>query len=247
MKKLQTWFKSLRYNPTIFDEKGLKLIPTESFSTLLYPRNESEFTFILTSGTSESGKSHLGSEFLNSNFGNRFKIYKLLTDLSKAGLLPGKTAADHSSLWYCSNIKNNKNKKSICTDLIIDRFTQIMYECDNRIAILETPKHDWLVQNLKTRKEIRVLSIYIDADFSKRVKRERVRLGNVPFDVMAKVKEKDEMKRKFGSLIIKELADLVIYNNSSIKTYNKFINMFAKHLRKGSVKFKGNAVAYMDT
>jgi cytidylate kinase len=69
--------------------------------------------------------------------------------------------------------------------------------------------------------------VYIDAEFSLRVKRESDRLGVPVTDIEQKIRLKDAEKTIHGSQEIKNIADVVLNNNGSEAEYFDWIDDFA--------------------
>ncbi len=200
---------------------------------------------ILVSGTSESGKSHLGQKFVADKAGHRFKIYKTISDLMQSHGLPQVDGVEgFDSVSFASHIQDNHELQAETTQRVAAEYLRIMKETGVRVGIVETLKHPWLVEELLARDDLRVVSLYIDAPFELRVSRQAKKRGISREVVALDVQEKDRHKSETGTDEIRGSADIVVWNAGTIETFDSFIETLERSLRNHSRDSSMNTADY---
>lgn len=216
---------------------GLKVVINnpESFKNLISPENSRLPIALFISGTSESGKSTFGKLAVEAKIGHRLKIYATLADI-RDEVAPN---SEKTSYDYATSLEADSDLSGKVAEEILDKYKKLMSETDVPIIVVETIKHQWMVDNFKTATDIRFLSIFIDADLEKRIERESTKTGKPMEKVRAEVLGKDEWKRELGTGSIDKLADVHIVNNGSFETYKTLVVSLLEAFRENSNNYSG--------
>lgn len=185
--------------------------------------------FILISGTSESGKSHIGKKFVDDRMASRVKFYK---SLSLCNEFVNRSDQKVKLFDFATTLANQTNVQDSIVNKIVDEYVQYYSQTKCPIFIVETIKHQWIVDALKRRLDVACLSVYIDASFSKRVERESVKTGIPIAQLEIMTRNKDADKSVYGMGQVEKGADIKIVNNGSLVNYNGWINSFEEALRR---------------
>ncbi|MDD3735131.1 MAG: hypothetical protein PHO31_01500 [Candidatus Pacebacteria bacterium] len=217
---------------------GLRIIINnpEAYRRAMSPENSEKPVVLFISGTSESGKSTFGKLAVESGIGHRVKIYATLADVRDE---MGAVSDEPTSYDYGTRIASDSSLTDETAKRILNKYKQLMNETGVPIVVVETIKHQWMVDRFKQFSDIRFLSIFIDADLEKRIEREAKKTGK-PLDlVRAEVLDKDEWKRELGSESIDKVADIHVVNNGSFNTYRTMVVSFLEALKDNSQDYSG--------
>lgn len=199
---------------------------------------------VLVGGTSESGKSTLSRMAVEKGVGHRLKIYKAVSELIGELSLPH-PGGELNPFDYSSWLEEEHPQLIETVSLgIHDKYMKIMVETDVPIGIVETIKHPWMISGFEKFADLRTLSLFIDADFNKRVSREVIKSGKTYDEIHYSVSQKDRNKERYGSMKVRELSDLVISNNGAPETYFEFSLSFLNKLKEYSRPYGGTPAEY---
>lgn len=199
-------------------------------------------SYILISGTSESGKSTFGKLAVASNIGHRLKVYRTLADLVDDGILPKNPNKPKSSPFdYATWLEENPDLMRLAAQHIVSHYLELARETDVHTAVVETVKHSWIITELRRIRQIRTISLYIDADFDQRVSRQSNKTGGDFAATRESVIEKDSWKLILGTADVKELCDTWVTNDGEYETYEQFVLAFLKLTQKSSRGYSGKA------
>lgn len=211
--------------------------------TMMSERFRSKPIFILVSGTSESGKSHLGKHFVKSETGNRLKFYKTLAGTSEYGDY-NTSNSKKNPFDFAESIKNKSKIKNEVFNKIKEDYICIIRKTNIPVATVETIKHPWIIEAFRSDSDLRVLCLFIDAPVEERVKREARKTKHGIEEIMDKTLEKDTWKNSFGNQEIRSMADLLINNAGGTDVYNSFLDSFELFLRNSSKKYIGSPLDF---
>ncbi|RJR24340.1 hypothetical protein C4578_03065 [Candidatus Microgenomates bacterium] len=223
------------------DGLEVKILNPENIKNVLSQANFSKPLFIFISGTSESGKSTFGKLAVKTGIAHRLKIYKTLAEMSGEKGLPEMV---DNPFNYATSIATNQELVEEVSNKILENYVGLMQQTDIPIAVVETIKHQWMVEQFRGDSSIRFLSIFIDADLEKRIVRESKKSGKSIDIVRSEVHKKDVMKQTLGSEEVENSADIYISNNGSLESYEDMILSFLKILRSHSIIYSGEAHDY---
>lgn len=196
---------------------------------------------ILVSGTSESGKSHLGKKFVADGAGHRLKIYKTISELIRS--TPDLT--NHTdAVEFSTHTESTPHERKFTVDHIVNEYSSVMRDTDVLVGIVETLKNPWLVEDLKSRDDIRVISMYVDGPLGVRVSREAEKTGRSYSEIEAETIDKDKYKASTGSERIRDISDIVVWNGGSVETYNTFVETLEGVLKDHVKNFSGQAADF---
>lgn len=193
---------------------------------------------VLVSGTSESGKSHLGKKFVSDGLGHRFKIYKTISELIHSS--PDLTQ-ETDAVEFSTKAESLPKERLIVVDHIVNEYVSSMRDSNVLVGIVETLKHPWLVDDLKSRQDIRVISMYVDGPIDARVSRQAEKTGKSIAEVKAETLAKDEYKMVTGTKEIEYISDIVVWNGGSVETYDNFIEILETTFKKNTKGYSGSA------
>ncbi|MEK7498194.1 MAG: hypothetical protein AAB656_04740 [Patescibacteria group bacterium] len=232
--------------PEIETEDGFKVeLNRKRLHEVLDDGNPNLPFLILVSGTSESGKSHLGKKFVEDKIGHRFKIYKTISELMQNQNLTVVEGVDgFDSVSYATHIQNDPKLRFETTQKVASEYLSIMKKTGVYIGIVETMKHPWLVKELEGRTDMRVLSLFIDAPFSLRANRQAIKHGLRVEDVAGSVSKKDEHKAETGTTDIKKFSDIVVWNSGEVESFNSFIEALQRTLTLHLTVSSGDSIDY---
>lgn len=178
---------------------------------------------VLFGGLSECGKTHASKLSEKNGFSHVKIIYfeKKIMPLFNI---------DPDSKEYCpfERLYDREHK------LVYEKFwNEIKIYCKenniNNIALDSTTRKD-MVDFFLELSDVNFISVYIEADFNKRVEREFNKLKKeVPFSIIEEqTRIKDETKLKRKADLVKE-SSIVITNNSELEVFeSKIVNLLSK-------------------
>ncbi len=212
-----------RFEANTNDGFSAKIRNIQRFQEFAGADVKSQPLYLMVSGTSESGKSYMGTRFVNDNIANRLKIYKVLAQLigNDTVVLPGNVKPNPFDGASIIGAMSSEDQTKIM-DSIINRFADITHGF-RPISVVETIKHPWMIERIRERTDLQSLAVFIDAPFDKRVERESLKTGKSVEETKTKVELKDSTKTSYGNLAIREMADLEIWNGGDISSYNNYI------------------------
>lgn len=205
---------------------------------------------LLVSGESESGKSTFGQFGLDNGLANRVKIYKIIANLQEAGLLPQLLLPPDQQtemfkfdpLGVATAISGNPKLQSEASEKIINEFIKFHRQTDALVDVVETIKHPWIVEDLKSAKDLFAISVFVKAPEHSRILRESIR-KDVPVGLIAeKVKEKDDWKNSMGNLVVESNADITIHNSGSKDDYLLIVDTLLSMMNSISNPHSGKTI-----
>jgi len=223
------------------DGLEVTILNAENVRNALLPENSEKPLVIFISGTSESGKSTFGKLAVKTGIAHRLKIYKTLAETAGEEDLPD---MEDNPFNYATSLESNPRLIEKAGQRIISKYVNLMLETDVPAAIVETIKHKWMVGCFRSNPNIRFLSIVIDADLEKRIRREATKTGRPIEEVRADVLKKDEWKQELGSKDVESTADVYILNNGDYNTYEKMVISFLRAWQKKTRSYSGKAHDY---
>lgn len=190
----------------------------------IFSRKESTPIALLMSGTSESGKSTMGKYLHKNNRGNRVKILAIIGRLMDNKKITDeyKNENDENDPNLLLTALENNEEDIKLYDKFVDQHLKITK--GTYLSVVETFKHKTLVEKMQASKKVRCISIFTDADFEARIKRESIKSGMSIKDTEMAIRKKDQEKSLFGSDSIRSICDIEIMNNGSLEDYFEFID-----------------------
>lgn len=218
-------------------EQGKLTFETRGGFLSIENRQESQpkHVFILLSGSSESGKSHLGDAAFKAGCANRIKIYKLIAntkEYKKWSLSEG--VVNPNPFDFCKIIDSDMSVMDSVFDQVFRDVGDIEDQTDCTVTFFETIKHPWIINKFRNLPDSMVVSTFIDASFEERVKREHQKTGKSIEELEIATKKKDEEKTSFGNEMVRDEADIIINNNGTLEDYERFINCFMSFILNNS-------------
>ena len=184
------------------------------------PSNKHEKLFICLGGSSESGKSSFSQRMLQVHNANRVKYLRATNEF---GISSGLVDTDPFSMLGDEN-EDQRRINEIGTWRTIDSAT----EGKSRITVIESLKHPGLLKSFaQAALNSCLYVVYIDADLSLRIAREASHRGQSIEETADQIRRKDMEKTIHGSEGVKQLADVVLYNNGDQEEYYAWIDNFA--------------------
>jgi len=186
---------------------------------------------LLVGGLSESGKSTIGI-FLEKYGFKRLKIIEIEKEMMKRRNFDiEKGLSDsHFEKLYSGKLEDIFDE---FLDILNDKFIRYKYQ----FCVLESLYRVELGIHLKKRLGDKVKIIYVDADFKKRILREHIKLNKTNNEILLEEVEKqvllkDKFKMAHGAHNVREFADLIITNNSSLEEFKSKILNISNSMRK---------------
>lgn len=178
-------------------------------------------------GLSECGKSAAGLYFDSIGI-KRMKIIAIEKEmmLERNYQFTGHPAEDDFTRLYANNIDQVFRE-------FLYRLIGKMQEAGTHYASIESLYRSELGAYLKKELGAKMLNIYIEAPLEVRAKREfkkqTVDNGeNYTFDeIIERTKKKDQFKIKHGALKVKDIADIIVNNDSFVENEKQYLNIMA--------------------
>lgn len=228
------------------DGLELHITSAATFNTLFFSGTEKHLpALVFVSGTSESGKSTMGKIAVENGLGHRLKIYKTLAELVKGGTLPSDSSGSKFNPFdYASWLQRDPSLLQQSCNLVAERYVSLMASTKVSIAVVETIKHPWMITEFAKAGNLRLLSLYIDADLDLRVRRQAEKTDTDIEVMRQEVLKKDEWKRELGSIGVKDVSDGFIQNNGSYQSYDTFIKALLTSIKDNSQPIVGKTEDY---
>ncbi len=202
--------------------------------------------FILVSGMSESGKSHLGQSFVGRGYGNRMKIYKKLALASDEGVIPRASDGTNNPFLLAGELDPSQQRTAI--DFIVSSMGHDAQESGVPVSVVETLKHPWMEELIRERQDVHSVSVFVTADEELRIARQAEKIGAcTPEELMAlteRVRGKDRDKANYGNLALETTCNVHITNNGNLADYDAFIDGFGQFVQRQYGAYEGVPVDY---
>lgn len=197
---------------------------------------------VALSGTSESGKSHWGKRWLAEGLASRLKIYKLVRVLGEEGQVGAVRGTDGrvDPIEMATKMANSEDAAVVGREL---RSRLLEGERGYPVAVVETFKHQGLIDAIRGA-GVAVLSVFVDADLEMKAKREAEKTGGEVDEIRVRTVQKDKEKEALGNREVREQADLIIVNNGSLESYNRFLDLMAGRIRQVKPATNGRPFEY---
>lgn len=171
---------------------------------------------ILMSGPSESGKSTFGRVLSSERVATRFKILRLVRELSEQSKIPPHPKlGSEDPILLLQHIHGHGEEHEISVGrTIVDGVIEKLEKWDTPIAVVETISFPWLIKAFKRHEGIRSLSVFLNPNRNLRIAREAEKENLTLADAAKFTDLKDKAKAIAGVWEIREMADIVVFNNA---------------------------------
>jgi dephospho-CoA kinase len=167
-------------------------------------------------GLSESGKSHCG-KYLEKNYNiPRVKIVKYFDELRSKFFDDLDIDQIHSLIYETDSKLSRYLIKKICLNIMKDYI-------DEEIIVIESLRNPVFGEVFKEICDDFII-VYIEADFLKRIEREKIKESLEYTETIKSVYEKDIIKESAGVSKYKQFSDYIYDNNGDINLLNQFLN-----------------------
>lgn len=223
-KYFRDWFQLNAGNREAETLDGMKVRVNDSEKLQRFFTSPNKPALITLSGSSESGKSHMGQKFVKEGRGHRIKIIHA-ADLYVTEKFP--TNKPTNLLGWLNSLVSDEERLQFI-EHASKQLKDVLSASEINVGVIETIKHPWIIEALEKREEFRTLSLFIDAPLSSRVMRESYKTGRPTDEIIGEIQKKDQEKQSMGNDLIAEKATLYINNSGSMFSYNNLLTALSE-------------------